>query len=162
MQVISIDDNPDKAAFYRDLAGAVDGLTQGEPDPIANMANTAAILWEYLPNINWAGFYRLLGDELVLGPFQGKNACIRIAVGQGVCGTAAATLETQCVDNVEEFPGHIPCDAASASELVVPVIVDGALVAVLDIDSPSVARFDQLDIDGIEAIVAVLGPRLFS
>lgn len=150
----------DKKALYADLRSALDGLTAGEPDAVANMANMAALLWEYLPDINWAGFYRLVGDELVLGPFQGKPACIRIAVGAGVCGTAAATRETQIVEDVDAFPGHIPCDAASASELVVPIVVNGALVGVLDIDSPSKARFDADDAAGCEALVALAGPRI--
>lgn len=150
----------DKPSLYADLLSALDGLTFGETDPIANMANAAALLWEYLPDINWAGFYRAIDGELVLGPFQGKAACIRIAMGAGVCGTAAATRETQIVDDVEAFPGHIPCDAASASELVVPIVVDGALIAVLDIDSPSKARFDAEDAAGCAALAALLGPRV--
>ncbi|QLC26197.1 GAF domain-containing protein [Parasphingopyxis algicola] len=150
----------DKQALYADLRSALDGLTAGEPDAVANMANMAALLWEYLPDINWAGFYRLVGDELVLGPFQGKTACIRIAIGAGVCGTAAATRETQIVEDVEAFPGHIPCDAASASELVIPIVVDGALLGVLDIDSPSKRRFDAEDAAGCEALVALVGPRI--
>jgi len=150
----------DKTALYADLLSALDGLTADEPDAIANMANVAAVLWEYLPDINWAGFYRLIDGELVLGPFQGKAACIRIAMGAGVCGTAAATRQTQLVDDVEAFPGHIPCDAVSASELVVPIIVDGALIGVLDIDSPSKARFDTEDAAGCEALVARIGSRI--
>ena len=107
----------DPARLYDDLADALEALTAGEPDGIANMANAAALIWQYLPDLNWAGFYRRVGDELVLGPFQGKPACIRIPIGKGVCGAAAATGETQCVDDVHSFPGHIACDAASASEL---------------------------------------------
>jgi len=149
-----------KADLYRDLLSALDGLTAGEPDPIANMANAAALLWEYLPDLNWAGFYRNIGGELVLGPFQGKAACIRIAFGSGVCGTAAATRQTQLVEDVHAFPGHIACDAASASEIVVPIIVDGELLGVLDLDSPNRARFDTEDQIGCEAIIALLGPRL--
>jgi GAF domain-containing protein len=124
------------------------------------MANAAALLWEYLPDLNWAGFYRNVGGELVLGPFQGKAACIRIPFGSGVCGAAAATRETQLVEDVHAFPGHIACDAASASELVVPIIVDGELLAVLDLDSPSRARFDTEDKAGCEKLVALLGARL--
>ncbi len=112
----------DKATLYRDLASALEGLVAGEPDPIANMANAAALIWESLPDVNWVGFYRNVGGELVLGPFQGRPACIRIPFGQGVCGTAAATLEVQRVEDVHAFPGHIACDTASASELVVPIV----------------------------------------
>jgi GAF domain-containing protein len=150
----------DKAELYRDLLSALDGLTAGEPDAIANMANAAALLWEYLPDLNWAGFYRNVGGELVLGPFQGKAACIRIPFGSGVCGAAAATQATQLVADVHAFPGHIACDAASASELVVPIVVDGALIGVLDLDSPTAARFDAEDQAGCEALVALLGPRV--
>lgn len=149
-----------KDALYRDLLGALDGLTAGEPDPIANMANAAALIWDYLPDLNWVGFYRNVGGELVLGPFQGKAACIRIRFGSGVCGTAAATRETQLVADVHAFPGHIACDAASASELVVPIVVDGELLGVLDIDSPTQDRFDAQDQAGCEALVALLGKRL--
>ncbi|NIJ09609.1 GAF domain-containing protein [Sphingomonas vulcanisoli] len=150
----------DKPALYRDLLSALDGLTSGEPDAIANMANAAALLWEYLPDLNWAGFYRNVGGELVLGPFQGKAACLRIPFGQGVCGTAAATGASQLVEDVHAFPGHITCDAASASELVVPIIAEDILLGVLDLDSPRVARFDAEDRAGCEALMALLGPRL--
>src|SRR3954464_13706474 len=126
----------DKAALYRELVEAADSLTAGEPDPIANMANVAALLWESLPDINWAGFYRNVGGELVLGPFQGRPACIRIPFGKGVCGAAASSLQPQRVDDVNAFPGHIACDSASASELVVPIVRNGELLAVLDLDSP--------------------------
>lgn len=153
-------DADDKLARYRDLHQALDALTAGEADAIANMANAAALLWEQLPDLNWAGFYRLIGGELVLGPFQGKAACIRIAIGAGVCGTAAATRAAQCVRDLHAFPGHIACDAASASELVVPVVHDGRLIAVLDLDSPSIARFDEADVAGVSAIAALLGPRI--
>jgi GAF domain-containing protein len=135
----------DKAAMYRDLMSAVEGLVSGEPDPVANMANTAALIWETLPDLNWAGFYRDVGGELVLGPFQGRPACIRIPFGKGVCGAAAASLQVQRVDDVNAFPGHIACDAVSASELVVPIVREGALLAVLDLDSPVKARFDAED-----------------
>lgn len=124
-----------KADLYHDLLGALDALTADEPDAIANMANAAALVWQYLPDLNWAGFYRMVGGELVLGPFQGKAACIRIPLGKGVCGTAAATRETQLVEDVHAFPGHIACDAASRSELVVPIVHDGRLIGVLDLDS---------------------------
>jgi GAF domain-containing protein len=150
----------DKPELYREILGALDALTAGEPDPVANMANAAALLWQYLPDLNWAGFYRLIEGELVLGPFQGKPACIRIALGSGVCGTAAATRETQLVHDVHAFPGHIACDASSASELVVPIAHDGALLGVLDLDSPRVARFDAADAAGCEAVAALLATRL--
>jgi len=150
----------DKPALYRELAQALDALTAGESDPVANMANAAALIWEVLPDLNWAGFYRLVGDELVVGPFQGRPACIRIAIGKGVCGTAAATLQPQCVADVDAFPGHIPCDSASASELVVPVLADGRLIGVLDLDSPVKARFDDEDVAGCTALMALLGPRI--
>uniref|UniRef100_UPI0025D7047C GAF domain-containing protein n=1 Tax=Sphingomonas sp. TaxID=28214 RepID=UPI0025D7047C len=127
---------------------------------IANMANAAALIWEYLPELNWAGFYRAIGGELVLGPFQGKVACIRIAMGAGVCGTAAADRATQLVEDVHAFPGHIACDAASRSELVVPIVYQGELLGVLDLDSPEPARFDTGDAAGCEALVALLAPRL--
>ena len=148
-----------KADLYRDLLSALDALTADEPDAIANMANASALIWQYLPDLNWAGFYRLVGDELVLGPFQGKAACIRIALGKGVCGTAAATRTTQLVEDVHAFPGHIACDAASRSELVVPIVRDGMLVGVLDLDSPEPARFDGEDAAGCEALAALLASR---
>lgn len=150
----------DKATLYADLRAAALAITEGETDAIANMANVAALVWHYLPDLNWAGFYRLIGDELVLGPFQGKAACIRIPLGKGVCGTAAQTRETQCVADVHAFPGHIACDAASASEIVVPLVHDGGLLAVLDLDSPLPARFDAEDIAGLEALCAAIAPAL--
>ena len=149
-----------KTELYRELSVALDALTVDEPDAIANMANAAALLWQYLPDLNWAGFYRNIGDELVLGPFQGKAACIRIPFGKGVCGAAAATRETQRIDDVHAFPGHIACDAASASELVVPIVHQGALIGVLDLDSPIAGRFDAGDAAGCEALVRLLAPRL--
>jgi len=150
----------DKPALYRDLEQALDALTIDEPDAIANMANAAALIWQYLPDLNWAGFYRAAGEELVLGPFQGKPACIRIPIGQGVCGAAAATRQAQCIADVHAFPGHIACDAASASELVVPIVVDGRLIGVLDLDSPVPSRFDAVDVGGCTRLVALLGPRI--
>jgi GAF domain-containing protein len=149
-----------KADLYRDLAAALDALTADEPDAIANMANAAALVWQYLPDLNWAGFYRMVKGELVLGPFQGKAACIRIPVGEGVCGAAAATRETQLVEDVHAFPGHIACDAASRSELVVPIVHDGRLIGVLDLDSPEPARFDAEDAAGCEALCARLATRI--
>jgi len=153
-------DAASKSDLYRDLAAALDALTADETDPIANMANMAALLWEYLPDLNWAGFYRLVDGELVLGPFQGKVACIRIPIGKGVCGTAAETLETQLVEDVHAFPGHIACDAASRSELVVPIVDQGRLLGVLDLDSPLPARFDAGDAAGCTALVRLVAPRL--
>ena len=149
-----------KSELYHDLHAALDALTADEPDAIANMANAAALIREYLPDLNWAGFYRLVEGELVLGPFQGKAACIRIALGQGVCGTAASSLETQLVADVHAFPGHIACDAASRSELVVPIVRDGRLLAVLDLDSPTAARFDSEDAKGCEKLAQLLAPRI--
>ena len=150
----------DKATLYDDLLSAADALTAGEPDPVANMANLAALLWQFLPDLNWAGFYRMVDGELVLGPFQGKPACIRIPVGRGVCGAAAASRETQLIADVHAFPGHIACDAASASELVVPVVQDGALVGVIDLDSPRPARFDAEDAAGIERLATLIAGRV--
>ena len=151
----------DKATMYRDLLSALEGLTAGEPDPIANMANVAALVWETLPGLNWAGFYRNVDGELVLGPFQGRPACIRIPFGQGVCGAAAESLQVQRVEDVHAFPGHIACDAASASELVVPILdQDGKLIAVLDLDSPTPARFTEEDEAGCLALCEVLGKVL--
>jgi L-methionine (R)-S-oxide reductase len=149
-----------KTELYNDLLAALDALTADEPDPIANMANAAALLFEYLPDLNWAGFYRLIEGELVLGPFQGKAACIRIALGKGVCGVAAETREIQLVEDVHEFPGHIACDAASVSELVVPIVSQGALIGVLDLDSPKTGRFDAGDAAGCEMLVKLLAPRI--
>ncbi|WP_174292177.1 GAF domain-containing protein [Sphingomonas bacterium] len=149
-----------KAELYRDLLAALDALTAGEPDWVANCANASALLWQYLPDLNWAGFYRMVAGELVLGPFQGKPACIRIAVGAGVCGAAVASGATQLVADVHAFPGHIACDAASRSELVVPITRDGAVWGVLDLDSPVPARFDGEDAAGVEVIAALLAMRL--
>ena len=145
-----------KPALYRDLARQLAALLAGEPDPIANAANTAALIYHGLPNLNWAGFYFRNGGELVLGPFQGKPACVRIPIGIGVCGTAAAQRTTVLVPDVRDFPGHIACDPASRSELVVPLIEDGAVTGVLDLDSPLLARFDEIDRDGCEQLVALL------
>jgi len=149
-----------KPELYAELLEQLDALTANEPDAVANMANAAALIWQGLPDLNWAGFYRLIGDELVLGPFQGLPACIRIALGKGVCGMAAATRATQLVADVHAFPGHIACDATSESELVVPIVSDGRLLGVLDLDSPMKARFDAEDQAGCEALVALLAPRL--
>ena len=149
-----------KPDLYRDLLAACDAITADEPDAVANMANVASLLWEYLPDLNWAGFYRNVDDELVLGPFQGKAACIRIPFGKGVCGAAAANRETQLVADVHAFPGHIACDAASRSELVVPIVAGDHVVAVIDLDSPSPSRFDGEDAAGIEQIARLLMDRV--
>ena len=150
-------DAADKPVMYRDLASALAGLVAGEPDAIANMANAAALIFETLPDLNWAGFYRNLGGELVLGPFQGRPACIRIKFGEGVCGAAAETRRVQRVADVQAFPGHIACDSASNSELVVPIVgADGELLGVLDIDSPNTARFDSEDEAGCVALGEIL------
>ena len=150
----------DTPTMYRDLASALEGLVAGESDAVANMANAAALIWETLPDVNWVGFYRNVGGELVLGPFQGRPACIRIPFGQGVCGAAAATREVQRIDDVHAFPGHIACDAASASEIVVPIIRDGELIAVLDIDSPKPARFTEEDEAGCARLAEILAKAL--
>ena len=146
----------DTATMYRDLASALEGLVAGESDAIANMANAAALIWETLPGLNWAGFYRNVDGALVLGPFQGRPACIRIAFGEGVCGVAAATGEVQRIDDVHAFPGHIACDSASQSELVVPILRDGQLLAVLDLDSPDKARFGAEDEAGCVRLAEIL------
>ena len=145
----------DKAEFYRDLVLQLRGLTAGESDPVANAANTAALLFQSLPSLNWAGFYFLRETrELVLGPFQGKPACVRIAVGRGVCGAAVERERSILVDDVHAFPGHIACDDASRSELVVPLFREGRVIGVIDLDSPVIARFDTADQAGIEAVAA--------
>lgn len=160
MYAFEPDPNQPKPELYRELAESARALTQGEPDPVANMANLSALIWQFLPELNWAGFYRMVDGELVLGPFQGKVACIRIPLGQGVCGTAAASGETQLVPDVHAFPGHIACDAASASELVVPVKRGGRVIAVIDLDSPVLNRFDADDATGIEALAAAIAPSI--
>ena len=145
----------DKTEAYRDLAQQLTALIGDERDAIANAANTSALLFDLLPDLNWAGFYLLKDGELVLGPFQGKPACIRIPLGRGVCGTAAATRVSQVVADVHAFPGHIACDAASRSELVVPLLKGETLLGVLDLDSPVPGRFDEADRAGIEAVAAI-------
>ena len=142
----------DKAAQYAQLLAQAEGLMAGEPDRIANAANLSALLFNTLPDLNWAGFYLYDGTELVVGPFQGLPACVRIPLDKGVCGAAASTRQTQRVDDVHAFPGHIACDAASRSEIVIPLIKDGVLIGVLDIDSPEPGRFDADDQQGLEAI----------
>jgi L-methionine (R)-S-oxide reductase len=146
----------DKASVYRELHGQLTGLFADERDGLANTANTSALLYEALPNLNWAGFYFLKGRELVLGPFQGKIACVRIPLGQGVCGTAAARRETVIVPDVGAFPGHIVCDAASRSEIVVPLLQNGQLLGVLDLDSSQLDRFDREDSVGLNAVAGLL------
>ena len=155
-------DAASKADLYRDLADAAEAVTESEPDAIANMANLSALIFEALPDLNWAGFYRNVGGELVLGPFQGKAACIRIPFGKGVCGAAAETREVQLVEDVNAFPGHIACDSASRSELVVPIVHDGELVGVLDLDSPLPARFDGEDAAGCSLLIQKVTARLVS
>jgi GAF domain-containing protein len=144
-----------KPELYSALARAAHALVEGEPDPVANMANLAAAIWQFVPDLNWAGFYRAIGDELVLGPFIGKPACIRIPFGVGVCGTAAALGTTQVVPDVHAFPGHIACDADSRSELVVPVVSNGRVIAVIDLDSPTADRFDEEDASGMQLVAQV-------
>ena len=149
-----------KPEAYRQLLDAAEALTAGESDAVANMANIAALLWDFLPDLNWSGFYRVVDGELVLGPFMGRPACIRIPMGQGVCGAAAKQAETQLVEDVHAFPGHIACDSVTNSELVVPVMRCGSVVAVIDLDSPARARFDEDDRMGIEALARMLADRI--
>ena len=160
MYRFEIDTKAPKSEVYAEMVRSADALTSGEPDAVANMANIAALLWEYLPDVNWTGFYRVVDGELVLGPFQGKAACIRIPFGNGVCGTAAQSGETQLVEDVHAFPGHIACDANSASELVVPVRRNGAVIAVIDLDSPTLNRFDAEDAKGVELLARMIADRI--
>jgi len=146
----------DAATMYKDLASALQGLIAGESDATANMANASALIFDTLPDVNWVGFYRNVNDELVLGPFQGRPACIRMSFDQGVCGAAAKTRRVQRVEDVHAFPGHIACDSASNSEIVVPLIRDGELIGVLDIDSPKHARFTAEDEAGIVNLGEIL------
>jgi GAF domain-containing protein len=146
----------DTATMYRDLASALEALIAGEQDAIANMANASAVIFETLPDVNWVGFYRNVNQELVLGPFQGRPACIRMTFDQGVCGAAAKTREVQRVQDVNAFPGHIACDSASKSEIVVPLIREGKLLGVLDIDSPKTARFTEEDEAGVVKLGEIL------
>ena len=145
-----------KPVNYDQILAQLSALVEGIPYEVANLANASALLWQELPDINWAGFYKMTDGALVLGPFQGKPACIRIPVGKGVCGTAVAEDRTQLVYNVHDFPGHIACDCASNSEIVVPIHVNGEIWGVLDIDSPSVGRFTKEDQVGLERFVGVL------
>jgi GAF domain-containing protein len=145
-----------KAELYRELTAAAEAICASESDAVANMANLAALIWQFVPRLNWAGFYRMVDGELVLGPFQGKAACIRIPLGKGVCGAAAQTGQIQLVSDVHAFPGHIACDADSQSELVVPVLRGGQVIAVIDLDSPEMARFDAEDAKGIELLALAI------
>jgi GAF domain-containing protein len=157
---VEIDASVSKAERYRALETSLESLLEGESDALANLSNAAALLGHSLDRINWCGFYLLRGEELVLGPFQGKPACVRIPVGKGVCGTAAARRATLVVPDVSRFPGHIACDPASRSEIVVPILESGELRGVLDVDGPEPARFDEEDRKGLERFVAVLIPRV--
>jgi GAF domain-containing protein len=152
----AIDPAQPKALFYKDLTASLAALLEGETEALANLSNASALLAQALDRINWCGFYLMRGGELVLGPFQGKPACTRIAMGKGVCGTAAARRETLVVPDVHAFPGHIACDAASRSEIVVPILEGRRLQGVLDVDSPELARFDEDDRTGLEAFVQQL------
>lgn len=147
-------------AFYSELVSQLLALTEGVPYLTANLANTAALLWQNLPDINWAGFYQLQGDQLILGPFQGKPACIQIPVGKGVCGRAVAENRLQRVENVHNFPGHIGCDSASNSEIVLPLYCRGKIWGVLDIDSPSLNRFSSEDEAGLAAVSRVISEMI--
>lgn len=154
-------DTSDKISLYKDLYTACDAITQNENDAIANMANVAALLWQYIPNLNWAGFYRMKNNALILGPFQGKAACIHIPLDKGVCGKAASSREIQCIKNVHDFEGHIACDAESVSELVAPIIdSDDNIIAVIDLDSPIANRFNENDVEGISTIANLLSDRI--
>ena len=148
-------ENVGKPELYRELAQQLEALLGAECDAIANSANAASLLYQTLPDVNWVGFYFLRGDELVLGPFQGKPACVRIPVGRGVCGSAVAERKSIRVEDVFAFPGHIVCDTSSRSEIVVPLMKNGAIMGVLDIDSPSPARFDTDDQDGLERLAVI-------
>src|ERR1700723_3150377 len=156
MQVLNTTPGLDKPGTFAELRQQLGGVLEGERDGIANCANTAALIYHALPSLNWAGFYFLRGEQLVLGPFQGKVACVRIPLGRGVCGTAAERRETVIVADVNAFPGHIACDAASRSEIVVPLVKDGRLLGVLDLDSPQIGRFDEEDGIALNAAAALL------
>lgn len=167
MHESSFDRSAPKRELYDALAASLEALIGDEADALANLANAAALIWEALPEINWAGFYLLRRgeggsekDELVLGPFQGRPACVRIAMGKGVCGTAAAKRETLVVPDVNAFPGHIACDAASRSEIVVPLVANGRLAGVLDVDAPKENRFDEEDRRGLQNVARVLISRV--
>ena len=151
----------DTQTLYRDLTAALEALIGDETDAIANMANAAGLIWESLPDVNWVGFYRNVDGELVLGPFQGRPACIRIPFGTGVCGLAAQTRQVQRVEDVHAFPGHIACDSASRSEIVIPLVTeDSRLIGVLDVDSPELDRFDAEDEAGLSEIADIIVPKI--
>jgi len=156
MLVIKVSSSVDKGECYAELAEALEALLAGEADPIANLANTAALVMDRLDRLNWVGFYLIRDGELVLGPFQGKPACVRIPVGKGVCGTAVKRGGSVLVEDVYSFPGHIACDAASRAELVIPLMRHGQIIGVLDLDSPDRGRFDEEDLAGCEGLVDVL------
>jgi L-methionine (R)-S-oxide reductase len=156
MHVVKSDPSLSKSGTYREIGVQLKGLFADERNALANTANMCALLYQMLPDVNWVGFYFLQGGELVLGPFQGKVACVRIPLGRGVCGTAAQRREILVVPDVNEFPGHIACDAESRSEIVLPLVQDGRLLGVLDLDSPKLSRFDHEDREGLEAAVNVL------
>lgn len=156
MHAATFDSNLSKSETYAEIHTQLRGVFTNEPNGLANTANMSALLFQALPDLNWAGFYFLQDGELVLGPFQGKVACVRIAVGSGVCGTAAQRRQTLIVTDVHAFPGHIACDAASQSEIVVPLVKDGRLLGVLDLDSPNLARFDDEDRQGLETAAQML------
>ena len=158
MHPVTVDRSVPRDELYRDLARSLEALLEGEPDALANLANASGLLAGALDRINWCGFYLLRGEQLVLGPFQGKPACVRIPLGEGVCGTAAACRETIRVPDVDSFPGHIACDPASRSEIVVPILEEGELRGVLDIDAPEKNRFDEKDQAGLERFVQTLVP----
>lgn len=160
MFAFDIDPDMPTAQRWDEIMAAADALTEGETDAVANMANVAALLWQFLPDVNWTGFYRMSGGELVLGPFQGKAACIRIPVGKGVCGAAVADKATQLVADVHAFEGHIACDAESRAELVVPLLRDGQVLGVIDLDSPTPSRFSNEDAAGCERLAELLVSRL--
>lgn len=160
MFTATLDRSQPKNLLYKDLAASLAALLEGETDALANLSNASALLAQALDRINWCGFYIMRKGELVLGPFQGKPACVRIAVGKGVCGTAAARRETILVPDVHAFPGHIACDAASRSEIVVPILEGRRLQGVLDIDAPEPGRFDDADRQGLESFVAMLVPKI--
>lgn len=159
MHTLTIGRSLPKRALYEQIAREAAALVDGESDAIANFANIAALLYHSLPDVNWAGFYLLKGDTLIVGPFQGLPACVRIPIGKGVCGTAATQRQTIVVPDVDGFPGHIACDSASRSEIVVPMIKDEVLLGVLDIDSPVLSRFDDADRAGLERVVEALLQR---
>lgn len=156
MQTTTIDSTLPKPQLYAELTAQLRSMIHGERDFIANLANASSLLFYSLTDVNWAGFYLLKDGELVVGPFQGRPACVRIALGKGVCGTAAQRRATIVVPNVHDFPGHIACDSASNSEIVAPIVRNGELLGVLDIDSPKLARFDEEDRAGLEQFVAAL------